>query len=380
DGDTKHESIHLSILKAIKESKGILPPLRVEDFNRIVDWAEKLVKSDTEEKAKQVCTELMKERNGHLSSRYNKVWNGFNGKSGCDLLLFSCSEYVNNVFNSYDLSSPEWKEQNRPWDYDHILPQNWYKGHTQGLHLDSEHRKYVDLVGSFLWSIGNSCPIPFSINREKQEDAPGESYPNHLNYIKGRSASEDLLIDSEKVGNYKNNGKIDRSINDMGNSFILTTAERIRRIYEKWYNECKIEIFNSSDEIIKELKKDRRFALLTNVKKILGEQASIYYTSSNGRQYQITHNLEWNLANNGWVSCGIITESSKFAAVATDGKTIEVGLRRLPNENSINGENDWYYKDKDGKEILYRDFKFDDNNNMVNIAEGISQRILEYIH
>ena len=162
-----------------------------------------------------------------------------------------------------------------------------------------------------------------------------------------------MLIDSEKVGIYKNNGneKIDRSINDMGNCFILTTAERIRSIYTKWYIECNIEDLNSSDEIIEELKKDRRFSLLNKVKEILGDQASIYYRSLNGRQYPITHTLEWYLGgHNGWISCGIITDSpQKFAAASTNGEKIEVGLRRLPNETSINWEDKWYYEEPDDK-------------------------------
>ena len=43
-----------------------------------------------------------------------------------------------------------WAEENRPWDFDHIVPQDW---------IGNKRGEYRDYDKDWLWSIGNMAAI-----------------------------------------------------------------------------------------------------------------------------------------------------------------------------------------------------------------------------
>ena len=54
-------------------------------------------------------------------------------------------------------------EDNRPWDYDHFLPQ----------------AKSTASTAKMCWSSGNNVPIALTTNRSKQDELPNVNYPDN---------------------------------------------------------------------------------------------------------------------------------------------------------------------------------------------------------
>ena len=54
-----------------------------------------------------------------------------------------------------------WADLNRPWDHDHIIPQNWI----------GENAEWSQFCSLWINSIGNIADIPFELNRQKQDKA-----------------------------------------------------------------------------------------------------------------------------------------------------------------------------------------------------------------
>ncbi len=57
-------------------------------------------------------------------SGLNQIWY-WDQNPGRNLLLYVCRKYIDKYFAEYDPADSVWNEENRPWDYDHIFPQNW---------------------------------------------------------------------------------------------------------------------------------------------------------------------------------------------------------------------------------------------------------------
>ena len=94
-----------------------------------------------------------------------------NNKGLFVLKLFQ-NDYYKKFFSDYDPSQSElWKDTNRPWDHDHIIPRSW--GNNPG--------EYAGYVNFFINSIGNIADIPYELNRSKGDRPEWEHYLNPEN-------------------------------------------------------------------------------------------------------------------------------------------------------------------------------------------------------
>ena len=76
-----------------------------------------------------------------------------------EMLLFAQRAFINEKFSLYDPAREDmWENHNRPWDYDHIIPQNWIKEKGR---RRTEYKDYCDF---WLGRIGNIGAIPFEVN------------------------------------------------------------------------------------------------------------------------------------------------------------------------------------------------------------------------
>lgn len=254
------------------------------------------------------------------------IWNGFDGRKGCSFLLYACRKFIREYFARYNAFASEWREQNRPWDYDHILPKDWGPGNR------INNRTY--LVRSVLWSIGNSAPLPFSMNRSKNADAP-DQYPDGTaesanNLHIGRGVEQFGLIKKQKQYD-----RIDRN-EDASRHFIETTLDRIQCMVDDWYYSCQIgELlsFDGCNEPRKQL-----FESLQASMALETSQSSVWFVHGE-RQFPIHKTLDW---AQPWLACGIQGtikyEKEKIhclLGVASDGKTLQIGIRRHPDVNEI---------------------------------------------
>jgi len=137
------------------------------------------------------------------------------------MLIFAEKEFLIEHYPKYiPASIKDWDKTNRPWDYDHIIPQVWSAYRSKG-------EPYKAIVDYWLWRTGNFAAIPFEINRSKN------AYSEYSFY---EEKAEQLLF-SKEIENV--------TINLIRNKeqaiiFAKETFERTIRIYKKVYDFIKI--------------------------------------------------------------------------------------------------------------------------------------------
>jgi len=297
-------------------------------------------------------------RDPYIGPAIEKIWNGFNGGAGCEFLLYSCRAFMKDYFGNYNTSLPEWQEQNRPWDYDHILPKSWVS--------QKRVSGYTYLVREFLWSIGNSAPLPFSLNRGKQATAP-------TNYPDGdQKSAKNLQIELSRVNEFEEHKKRYRELDrdkDASSFFIKTTIGRIVAIIEEWYTRCGVGELMNFDEI-----PDERWDMFEKLKPLLKKfgNCGVWFVSDDKRQCALQERVD---RFRQWLVCGVDgtihpsdgTEIKCILGIASDGKVVEIGIRRHPDETSISGYEWWYMDDNEGS---YKEIALDEAS-----CEGIIDTI-----
>lgn len=196
-----------------------------------------------------------------------------------DLLLYAQRKYLKKYFYRYDPAKLDmWDEHNRPWDYDHIIPQDWI--HQKG----SWRKQYTDYCEAWLNCNGNFAAIPFEKNRSKSNNAEWDEYTNN----------KELLLCDDEIDTF---GQLfDKSIQtdkEQAHRFVIKTKDRSIRIYHECYKLIYgvfgsgfFEILDSNFILAK------RKSILESMICILGEQARVYYTFY-GEEYEVKYEIEW---------------------------------------------------------------------------------------
>ena len=273
------------------------------------------------------------------------IWD-WKSNPGRAILLYCCRDYLNNEFGQYDPSDAAWSEENCPWDYDHIVPQNWIKNSNASGPFHNEVILYIN-------SIGNIAPVSFSINRKKKDSPPLEEGGYIEEYGKALSAIPDdyVRFDGKKV--------IEYNPPDLTLLLASITAKRFCRLYSSWYKDLNIDdLFGY---------KDSRRLLLEKIANKLKESnlARVITVFVNYKlQYVCQTNADW---THQWLALGIDLGEEKevFPAIAVGRLNnvfhIEVGLRRHPNRTSIDGKDMWYKDNIPPFDKTYpMDFEVDD--------------------
>jgi len=105
------------------------------------------------------------------------------------------------------------EEHNRPFDYDHIVPNSWLRGAP----------KILSELGN---DLGNKRVLPFSENRSRGNESPAETFKNGADALELSSCSKGWL----KV--------TDESLRTLQKKLIL---ERMANIVQSWSDEYAIE-------------------------------------------------------------------------------------------------------------------------------------------
>lgn len=152
-----------------------------------------------------------------------------------ELLIYAQRDYLKRRFD-YDPAVEEtWAQHNRPWDFDHILPQKHVNRRTY-----SDENKAV-LKEWALSSIANERAWPMEQNRSDQHDRPtikiGDEY-----------LADSFLTADELAGFDRGVDAIDAGRSDEQSAalhlaaFVLAARSRLVRIYASWYGPCGLDI------------------------------------------------------------------------------------------------------------------------------------------
>ncbi len=316
------------------ENDKILMPPRVKDFEGILEAS---LKEDTD-LIREVWNPI-----GYADG-LNNVWK-WKSQPGRCFLLYVCRKYLAKEFDDYDPASAVWNEDDRPWDYDHIIPQAWLQ---QG--KGNKQWDYHDIVSEFLMSIGNIAPVPFSINRSKHDAPPGDylGKDNEMVFVDFHSANGKKPYFIDEVPHRK----LEKDKAAACNLAYMTTARWIA-LYQEW---LRLPVF----ELLSKAVDEKRVESIKSVQQWFDSKGlsarTVYLWATDGKQYDIEDAWDW---LRPWIACGVRASFQRLTKVGTDcflcvcvqkneeGKDwFEVGLRRPPESNSpFDEHNQWWIEE-----------------------------------
>lgn len=260
------------------------------------------------------------------------------------ILLYAERQYINTHFRNYDPARQDmWAEENRPWDFDHIVPQEWIWNKKRG-----DFREYNK---AWLWSIGNIAAISFEANRSKGNSSRYSEY--HEN-----KESLHYLQDIESI---------DSSIThhqDQSVKFAKITFERYCMIYATTYTVIQPLV----EEVVLSDTLQKRKELIQTITKFLPE-AKAHFAAADDDDYWIEREQDW---ARQWVGVGIVKGDFMvcyewYGVIENNSiKGAEIGIRKAPNTKvsveklrllfggkADNEElNDWWYIYEDNLQSL----------------------------
>lgn len=249
---------------------------------------------------------------------------------GLFMLKYAQRKYYQKYFGDYNPCKKDlWEEINRPWDHDHIVPQNWIsEGDWKTVHS--------------IWinSMGNIADIPFEQNRGKGDADNWEYY----DMVESESAGENLLFFDERIKKLDSKALIKGLTIDI-RQFIALTRERFIKISDEF-----LSVFQrlGIEDGLSPLQQERK-DYLTLMKKSFTNTYNVFYKGLTNKEYRIDDNSNyyWQrpwislMAEDGgiWrhaVSVYIIRENNMFQ--------IERGNRKSPDLDLTSTQNLFWEK------------------------------------
>jgi hypothetical protein len=144
------------------------------------------------------------------------------------LLVFSQRAFMGAQFADFDtVDVGAWEDHNRPWDYDHVMPQSvLYNMKREGLVF----KKTAD---EWLNTIGNLRVWPLSGNRSRQDDTAEKT-------IVGADIAHSNLTNSELKAFSRTTDDFARLEDTL--EFLNAARSRMMRMYRDWYETLEIEV------------------------------------------------------------------------------------------------------------------------------------------
>ena len=150
----------------------------------------------------------------------------------CEPLLMYCQRvWMHKRFGNYDPSVPGfWDEHNRPWDYDHVLPQSVF--------TRVHNAKFLDVCKQWGGTIGNLHILPFEENRSRQDDSADQLPDAYL-----KTALLDFPKDLRKAFSITRDnvtGLDEPNDRVFVHGFVSAARIRLLRQYEDWFTSMDI--------------------------------------------------------------------------------------------------------------------------------------------
>ncbi|MEI6143672.1 MAG: hypothetical protein WCP85_30620, partial [Mariniphaga sp.] len=216
-------------LKSDRDINEFLKRIQKPEFiKQIIDFSEENLSNWEWNFCKKTFLELVKEENtteiekNRISLDYEKYIAPLlkSLKENRELLLYAQRDYLSKRFPDYDPARKDlWKDINRPWDFDHILPAV-YVYNKKGSY------SHINVCKQFYSTIGNMRAWPFEDNRSDQATKTSEKM------IKSSYWTDSFIDDTERDG-YSDPSVIEDATKAL--RFANSCKSRIIRIYKEWF-------------------------------------------------------------------------------------------------------------------------------------------------
>ena len=251
------------------------------------------------------------------------------------MLLYAERQYLNTHFRNYDPARQDmWAEENRPWDFDHIVPQEW---------ISNKRGEFRDYDKDWLWSIGNMAAISFEANRSKSNANEYTEYHNN----------KETLFYLPEVESLNSNITYN---NENSVRFAKLTYERYCMIYTAVYRMIRPMV----DKCILSETLQKRKNLMLSVMECFPD-ARPHFAADDGNDHWIEREQDW---AREWIGVGIVMGNFmvcyEWHGVIEDGivRNAEIGIRKAPgthvtreNQKLFSPDsadymelNDWWYQ------------------------------------
>lgn len=251
------------------------------------------------------------------------------------MLLYAERQYLNTYFRNYDPARQDmWAEENRPWDFDHIVPQEW---------ISNKRGEFRDYDKDWLWSIGNMAAISFEANRSKSNANEYTEYHNN----------KETLFYLPEVESLNSNITYN---NENSVRFAKLTYERYCMIYTSVYQMIR----PMADKCILSETLQKRKNLILSIMECFPD-ARPHFAADDGNDHWIEREQDW---AREWIGVGIVMGNFmvcyEWHGVIEDGivRNAEIGIRKAPgthvtreNQKLFSPDsadymelNDWWYQ------------------------------------
>ena len=213
----------LSECKALDQGRrgifNLLPPSVLEDLIPAPS-------ANVEELEKWGFWKLIVENSADRKERETHTWPFlYRLMKSRSLLLYAQRAFMCARFHDFDPSHADtWKESNRPWDYDHILP-------SATLYRQSKKGTFKVACDEWVNTIGNLRAWPLELNRSKGNCTDPISESEHANsFLLGMDESLAFAMKESEIAN-----------REKAAAFMCAARARMIRIYSEWFTTLDIE-------------------------------------------------------------------------------------------------------------------------------------------
>ena len=258
--------------------------------------------------------------NEPASYLFERLFN-FNNFESSFMLLLAERHFFITHYPDYSPSGQDlWRDLNRPWDHDHIVPKSWI----------GENEVWTSFCNYWINSVGNIADIPFELNRQKNADA------NWSYYEKDNNCS-DLLFERGALNILDKDLATDENKIKILFNFVRDRFLKISDPFLAILNNLEL------DKGLSEIQSQRK-QLLMQIKK--SKNGCCIYYLHRGKEYVVTDeddNFAW---QQPWLSVSYPLNERRVIAFTTaiyedNGFNVECGLRRNPSA-SENDVREWW--------------------------------------
>ena len=209
------------ITDTVNNSRGLLPLLAPDELKSLIpepslttladwNWEQAIIGSNSE--------------TSQLQEKWQLKWPFVNKiRSDKELLIYFQRQRMFKEFSDYDPSNAEkWEDHDRPWDFDHLLPQSYFY----------DRRKWPFLRVCQAWghTNGNFHILRFEENRSRSDTPANVSF---------KGADLELMGFSDQASLDAFSIQKDGSGNQV-HVFVLAARQRLLNIYADWFTQLDL--------------------------------------------------------------------------------------------------------------------------------------------